>query len=117
LLLLLATPIGLASFAFPLLSGVLLLAFTLTMAIGSIMWPKRFVAVRGDEVWVLRKVGKGSDPATAIVAHTTLEHVRSRKAFLLRSVEIGGVPLWFQYPQGSAAEALVAAASSSKAQT
>lgn len=117
LLLLLATPIGLAAFAFPLLSGVLLLVFTLTMAVGSKRWPTRLVAVRGDEVWVLRKIGKGSDPATAIVAHTTLEHVRSRTAFLLRSVEISGVPLWFQFPQGRAAVALIAAASSSKART
>lgn len=100
--LLLALPIGLASFASPMLAGPLLMAFVLIIAIGRAVWPKRILAIGGNQVWVLTARGRVVRP-TGIESESTRDRVEPAGGWPFPAVRVEGRRLWFFFPNRSAA--------------
>jgi hypothetical protein len=113
--LLLAVPIGLAAFAVPAASGVLLMLFMLIMVFGSALWPARILAVAGNDVWLLSKKGGLSMKPKAVRAQGTRDEIVFAGGRPFPSVRFAGERLWFQYPITRAARRLPTATAEAEA--
>ena len=103
--LVLALPIGLASFALAGLSGVLLMAFIVVIGLGQLLWPTRILAVSDDRIWLMRASRFGRKP-TELITETSRDRVAFSGGWPFPSVRVDGRRLWFQLPIRGAARRL-----------
>jgi hypothetical protein len=104
-------PLLLAGFVQPptVLSAVVVAAFFPLMFIGRFLWPSRFVAIAGNDVWLLSKKRGRSLEVTGMIGHTTRDRIKYRGGGPFPSVWLADIPLWFVSPFRGAARRLPAA--------